>query len=432
MTTGNETDPRDDALARAWRAQSQEMPPPALDAAILAAAHRAVGSGPRDAGQQAAEATRPQRWWMPLAAAATIGVVAIGILQIAPQAPVDIVVGERAEVAGRVAPVVPAAPAQDAAPGNVISRTQEAAPAKDAASGNVVVASEEAAPAKNVAPGTAVTPPITAPSTAAPAAVAREKKVAPDVAPAPAPPAAAPAVTDARKQVAVAPSPPTPEPFPADKLSSKADAQSPMRQNERKDAVVEQGAAAAFGEAAKRSAARSPSAPGAAPSSTAAAPPLPAAAPPPMAAPAPMPAPAPAPMMAQAPAPPAARAPAPSMLAPAPMKKESMAGAAGSLADADSAAKPAAAVRERDTSRDDASARNAPAAASPELARSTASPAELQIRARDPDAWIARIRKLRADGRVAEAVAEVREFRRYVPDAETRLPTDLRQLVPIP
>ena len=95
MTTGNEADPRDDALARAWRTQSQDMPPPALDAAILAAAHRAAGSGPRDAGKGAAEATRPQRWWMPLAAAATIGVVVIGILQVAPQAPVDIIVGER-------------------------------------------------------------------------------------------------------------------------------------------------------------------------------------------------------------------------------------------------------------------------------------------------------------------------------------------------
>ena len=89
-------------------------------------------------------------------------------------------------------------------------------------------------------------------------------------------------------------------------------------------------------------------------------------------------------------------------------------------------------MRERDTARDETSARNAPAAASPELARSTASPAELQARARDPDAWITRIRKLREDGRVAEAVAELREFRRYVPDAESRLPADLRQWVPNP
>lgn len=409
MTTGNETDPRDDALAKAWRAQSQDMPPPALDATILAAAHRAVGSGPLDAGKQALEATRPQRWWMPLAAAATIGVVVIGILQIAPQAPVDIVVGERADVAGRVAPVILAAPAKDAALGNVVGQAQEAAPAK------------------NVEQGGTVAPTTVAPSTAAPTAVAREKKAVPEVAPASSPPAATAAIIDARKQVAAAPSMPALEPFPADKLSANVDAPSTTRQNKRKDAVEAQRAPAPFNEGAARSEVKSPSsAQNAVPASAAMAPPSPAASPAPMAAP------APAPMLAQVPAPPAARAAAPSMLAPVPMKKESMERASGSLATADSAAKPAPAAREHDAARDEMSARNAPSAASPELARSTASPAELQARARDPDAWIARIRKLRADGRVTEAVAELREFRRYVPDAETRLPTDLRQWVPNP
>ena len=75
---------RDPALDDAWRAHSRETPPPALDAAILAAAHRAVASGPR---KLAPEATRPPRWWMPLAAAATIGAVAIGVLQLAPPEP---------------------------------------------------------------------------------------------------------------------------------------------------------------------------------------------------------------------------------------------------------------------------------------------------------------------------------------------------------
>ncbi|MEP7329799.1 MAG: hypothetical protein ABI777_11345, partial [Betaproteobacteria bacterium] len=103
MTTGNEFEPRDDTLNRAWRAQSTDTPSSALDAAILAAAHRAVGSGPRDA-KLPAEATSPQRWWMPLAAAATIGVVVIGILQVAPQAPVDTMIGERANVAERSTP----------------------------------------------------------------------------------------------------------------------------------------------------------------------------------------------------------------------------------------------------------------------------------------------------------------------------------------
>ncbi|MEO8508882.1 MAG: hypothetical protein ABI593_14740, partial [Betaproteobacteria bacterium] len=82
--SGPELPERDPALERAWHAQAQEAPPPALDRAILAAAHRAVGSRPQDAAAPA-EATRPQRWWMPLAAAATIGAVVIGIMQTTPQ-----------------------------------------------------------------------------------------------------------------------------------------------------------------------------------------------------------------------------------------------------------------------------------------------------------------------------------------------------------
>ena len=69
----------DPAFDAAWRAMSSEDPPPAKDAAILAAARRAVDAGPR----RVAEATRPARWWGPVAAAATIGAIAIGILQLA-------------------------------------------------------------------------------------------------------------------------------------------------------------------------------------------------------------------------------------------------------------------------------------------------------------------------------------------------------------
>ena len=252
MTTGNESDPRDDALAKAWRAQSQDLPPPALDATILAAAHRAAGSGPRDTGKQAMEATRPQRWWMPLAAAATIGVVAIGILQIAPQAPVDIVVGERAEVAGRVAPAVPTAPA------------------KDAAQGSVVATLKDAAPPKNVGQANAVAPTTQAPSIPAPSI-------------------------------------PAPEPFPADKLSSKVDAQSTTRQNERKDAAKAERTPAPYNEAATRSEAKAPPA-----SARPAAPvPAPMGAPAPLVAQTPATPAAPATaMMAPAAAPPAAPAPA--------------------------------------------------------------------------------------------------------------------------
>lgn len=68
----------DPAFDAAWRAASRELPPPALDDAILAASRRAVDAGP----QRVREATRPLRWWWPLAAAATIGSIAIGILQL--------------------------------------------------------------------------------------------------------------------------------------------------------------------------------------------------------------------------------------------------------------------------------------------------------------------------------------------------------------
>lgn len=74
--------PRDPRFDAAWAAASNEEPPPSLDAAILAAARREVGARPRPAEAPVPEATRPERWWFPLAAAATIGAVALGLLQI--------------------------------------------------------------------------------------------------------------------------------------------------------------------------------------------------------------------------------------------------------------------------------------------------------------------------------------------------------------
>jgi hypothetical protein len=52
------------------------------------------------------------------------------------------------------------------------------------------------------------------------------------------------------------------------------------------------------------------------------------------------------------------------------------------------------------------------------------------VLARDPDAWIVRIRKLRDEGNTAQALRELREFRALVPDAEKRLPPDLKSLQP--
>ena len=76
---------RDPALDAAWRAHSTELPPPSVDAAILAAAHREVAARPRSAGDDTlAEAREPSRWWWGLAAAATIGAIAFGVVQLAP------------------------------------------------------------------------------------------------------------------------------------------------------------------------------------------------------------------------------------------------------------------------------------------------------------------------------------------------------------
>lgn len=67
---------RNHRLDTAWRAASQEEPPPALDAAIRAAARRGVGAGPGH--------SRKVHWWYPLAAAATVAALAIGIAQMTP------------------------------------------------------------------------------------------------------------------------------------------------------------------------------------------------------------------------------------------------------------------------------------------------------------------------------------------------------------
>ncbi|MEO8677147.1 MAG: hypothetical protein ABI569_16345, partial [Casimicrobiaceae bacterium] len=86
MSTQDPNDLRDPRFDAAWRAASHEAPPAALDDAILAAARREVRAGPQSAKEQVAKvpsALRPERWWAPLAAAATIGAIAVGVLQLA-------------------------------------------------------------------------------------------------------------------------------------------------------------------------------------------------------------------------------------------------------------------------------------------------------------------------------------------------------------
>ena len=106
MTDPHRPDPhdRDPALDAAWKTHSTELPSPRVDAAILAAAHRETRSRPRAVGDDEANARGPSRAWWGLAAAATIGAIAFGIVQLAPREPIE----EQASVASDVPRIAPA------------------------------------------------------------------------------------------------------------------------------------------------------------------------------------------------------------------------------------------------------------------------------------------------------------------------------------
>ncbi len=210
-----EHDPR---VAAAWREHSAEMPPVQLDTAILAAAHRAVGSAPRDAAGEPREATSPQRWWMPLAAAATIGAIALGILQTAPH-----------DESG-TAPSVSDMPAGQEKPAPPATRGKLAAPGAQRQSPPVPTESGTAVPPPTATAQVAL-PPTTKENPAAPvqdnlATMERKDSARAASAPAPAPaPTANGGVATAEDRVVAPPSAPmgapsqpeAPQPFPADK-----------------------------------------------------------------------------------------------------------------------------------------------------------------------------------------------------------------------
>jgi len=139
MTTRPTDDPmpRDAGFDAAWRAASNEVPPPALDASILAAAHREVGAGPRRLVADRALSAR-RRWW-PLAAAATVAVIAIGIAErgghdelVAPGSDPSIVADTPAQAAKSVADAP--RPASEAQHPSEAQRAPEARPAPEAQS----------------------------------------------------------------------------------------------------------------------------------------------------------------------------------------------------------------------------------------------------------------------------------------------------------
>jgi len=77
----------DAALDRAWQQLSDEQPPPAIDAAIIAAAHKSIQGGNGQA--QVVRASAPYRsWltrWQPLAAAAAVAGLAFVLVQSLPR-----------------------------------------------------------------------------------------------------------------------------------------------------------------------------------------------------------------------------------------------------------------------------------------------------------------------------------------------------------
>ncbi|MFO1311005.1 MAG: hypothetical protein U1F41_02960 [Burkholderiales bacterium] len=327
---------RDPKLEEALRAHLREAPPPALDAKILAAAHRAVESGPRKAGP---EATRPQRWWMPLAAAAAIGVIAIGIVQQMPKEP--------AIDATSLTNTTTNAPAPAPSP-KIAEKTASAA---------------EGTPAPEVAPSqpapAAIPPPAPAPARDALAPSKKQKEAemsrgtAPTEAPvsapspAPAPPASSGLLASRENKAMAEPAPFPASPPPPQPLQKTESAAADIKRDEPREAQV--------ADARKDALANRQAAAGAA-------------------------------------APPAAAPPASTSSFAARTRSQESVGA---------------------------------------LAQQTAKlGSEYDSLARDPDAWIVRIRKLRDEGNSAQAVRELREFRALVPDAEKRLPPDLKSLQP--
>jgi len=342
MTTDPDDPERDAAVAKAWREHSAELPPAHLDAAILAAARRAVGSAPADAtedatGNAAARprgATSPQRWWMPLAAAATIGAVAIGILQVVPQ---DHVVSDMRAPSVSDTP----APASSAASSVAPSAPRDAlAPSERKDAPRALAESVAPHSPANIVPPPATPPPAVSRTNVAPA------QPAPKIL----------AQREADKVAAPGASmEPAPQPFPADK--KRASDESGFAQDR----------AGAAGSIAAAPSASPPTEPQRA---------LADAAPPP--------------------SPDAAATRAPARMAAA-----------------------------RDERQRNEAAQSAPAAAGAKaLAKTYAE--STSGKPDDIDAWIVRIRKLHDDGKLAEAAKELVALRAAIPDADHRLPPELR------
>jgi len=102
---------RDAQLTAAYRAAAQDMPPPALDAAILAAARREVGAGPRPAGFSF------RAWRGPLSVAAVV-VLSVSLVMLMREEAPELVAPPRADDPAAEAKLAPPAEADS----NEVSR----------------------------------------------------------------------------------------------------------------------------------------------------------------------------------------------------------------------------------------------------------------------------------------------------------------------
>jgi pyruvate dehydrogenase E2 component (dihydrolipoamide acetyltransferase) len=409
MTTAPPSPDRDAALDAAWQAHLRNEPPAHLDAAILAAAHRAVGSAPR----AAAEATSPQRWWMPLAAAATIGAVALGILQLAPQestAPVSDTAPASTAPRERPAAVERKDAAESAAAPPVAALAQSAV-APDAAPAMTAIPERATAadlPNARVARSSAsqATRPATSPAAPAPARARDADNVATNRA------SAADAASVATPQAAQAL-----QPFPAEDGRGKStggvaatDKPAPDAEPVRTAAVpapptatanARSDAGVAIGQLTRGTDAQGSAARAEASALSA------------FAAPA-----ARAPVAPPAPATGTRRSPAPDAI--------SDRAAPTDLAPASAAAPSPAPPRDAQPRKEVAGGGTVAGDAAP-LAKSVVSVEAAPVARPEADAWIARIRKLHDDGRLSEAARELVAMRGAFPDADRRLPTSLRE-----
>ncbi len=114
MTMPRDERSRDPRLDAAWQAASREEPPTAIDSAIRAAARREVESGPHVIAEaQRIPRSRRRTWW-PLAAAAAVAAITVGVMQTVPLEPnlTDTTVGTRQD-----APLAPQAQTAPSPPG---------------------------------------------------------------------------------------------------------------------------------------------------------------------------------------------------------------------------------------------------------------------------------------------------------------------------